>query len=399
VVFVCGLLERVFPQYHGEDPLLGDAARRRLGMETSAERQAEEKLLFDLALTRTTERTVLSYSRFNEKGDATLRSLFLGDEHAEECRRRVRPRESRAVAEPANGPIEDAGLRKELAARHRKLSATGIESFLQCPFQFFAGKTLRLKERPPSPRDRLDLLLQGSILHRALAEWIRAPLLGTEVFERVFEEECAKARVPRTYRMEAVRLEMLRHFEGFVADRQVELGWETRAEEKFEFALLPGVKVHGRIDRIEVGRLDVGQRKQALVIDYKYSAGSKVKEHVEQSEAGNKVQGGIYMLAAERALGLEAVGMLYCGLKKGVHWGGWHLSIPALTRIGEARNAEGLRELVDGAERTMREAYSTIVSGRVAAQPADKAKCSWCEYRDVCRVEGLGAEIEEGAGG
>ncbi len=246
--------------------------------------------------------------------------------------------------------------------------------------------------------------VQGSILHRALAEWIRAPLLGTEVFERVFEEECAKARVPRTYRMEAVRLEMLRHFEGFVADRQVELGWETRAEEKFEFALLPGVKVHGRIDRLEIERLEIERleaddRRRALVIDYKYSAGSKVKEHVEQSEAGNKVQGGIYMLAAERALGLEAVGMLYCGLKKGVHWGGWHLSIPALTRIGEARNAEGLRELVDGAERTMREAYSTIVSGRVAAQPADKAKCSWCEYRDVCRVEGLGAEIEEGAGG
>ena len=35
-------------------------------------------------------------------------------------------------------------------ARRTETIAHGIESFLQCPFQFFAGKTLRLKERPPA---------------------------------------------------------------------------------------------------------------------------------------------------------------------------------------------------------------------------------------------------------
>jgi ATP-dependent helicase/DNAse subunit B len=392
IVFVCGLLERVFPQYHGEDPLLGDPARRRLGMETSAEQQAEERLLFDLALTRATERTVLSYSRFNEKGDATLRSLFLGDQAAAPCEGSVRPAVSRVVVAPRLGPIEEAALQKALTERHRKLSATGIESFLQCPFQFFAGKTLRLKERPPSPRDRLDLLLQGSIVHRALAEWIRAPLLGTEVFEQIFKEECAKVRVPQTYRMEAVRLEMLRHFEGFIADEQVQLGWRTEAEKDFEFPLLPGVKVRGRIDRLELG-----PRNEALVIDYKYSAGAKVKEKVDESEAGTQVQGGVYMLAAKR-LGFEPVGMLYCGLKKGVHWHGWHVNLAALTDIGEARTRDGLHELIDNAERTMKEAYTSIVAGRVEAKPADTAKCSWCDFRDACRVEGIGAELEEGAG-
>jgi ATP-dependent helicase/DNAse subunit B len=394
LVFVCGLLERVFPQYHGEDPLLGDALRRRLGMATAVERQNEERFLFDLALTRATERTVLSYSRFNEKGEDTLRSFFLGSEEAEACETRVRPKPLSAVVLPPLAPIEDAALLKGLTKTHRTLSATSIESFLQCPFQFFAGKTLRLKERPPNPRDRLDLLLQGSILHRALAEWIRAPLLGAEVFEQVFQEECERARVPLTYRTEAVRLEMLRHFEGFVADRQVQMGWTTQAEKEFEFTLSPGLKVRGRIDRLEIG-----PHKQALVIDYKYSAGSKVRERVEQSAAGNLVQGGLYLLAAERALGFDPVGMLYCGLKQGVTWNGWHVPIAGLERIGEARTPEGLQEFMEDTARRVREAQASILSGRVEAQPADTAKCLWCDFRDVCRVEGLGAGSEVGAAG
>src|SRR5262249_8304362 len=45
VVFVCGLVERHFPQYAREDALLSDSVRRRLGLRTSLDRQHEEKLL------------------------------------------------------------------------------------------------------------------------------------------------------------------------------------------------------------------------------------------------------------------------------------------------------------------------------------------------------------------
>ena len=242
VVFVCGLLEREFPQYHRENPLLGDSVRRRLGLATSAQRQAEERFLFELAVTRATAETVLSYPRFNDKGEETLPSFFLGGGEASPCEIRLReirlrPAPTRSAAPPALRPIQDAKLLRQLARTHRKLSPTSIESFLQCPFQFFAAKTLRLHERPPAPRDRLDMRVKGSILHRALAEWIRAPLLGSQVFNGVFEDECARMRIPATYRSEAVRLVLLRHFEGFLADSQMGLGWRTRTEEAFQFPL------------------------------------------------------------------------------------------------------------------------------------------------------------------
>ncbi len=393
VVFVCGLLEREFPQYHREDALLGDAVRRGLGLATASQQQAGERFLFELAVTRATEETILSYSRFNEKGDETLPSFFLNGINAPPCEIRVRPVPTRSVVPPALQPIQDAALLRRLARTHRKLSPTGIESFLQCPFQFFAGKTLRLAERPPAPRDRLDMLLKGSILHRALAEWIVAPLLGSEVFDRVFEDECARKLIPATYRTEAVRLVLLRHFEGFLRNSQMMLGWSTQTEKEFHFPLNPALTIRGRIDRLEIG-----PRNQALVIDYKYSPGAKIQERVDESEAGNLVQGGLYLLAAERGLGLDAVGMLYCGLKKDVTWGGWHTSLPGLERVGESRTPEALRELMDDASRRAVAAHTAIASGRVAAQPADTGKCRWCDYRDACRVETIAGETAVGAG-
>src|SRR5579871_3136195 len=105
------------------------------------------------------------------------------------------------------------------------------------------------EDPPPAPRDRLDLLVQGSILHEALAELSRAPVLGVAVFDAVFTLAMEKARIPRTYRTEAVRLELLRHFEAFLDDHRVTLGWKSRVEEQFRFALNPLVTISGRIDR------------------------------------------------------------------------------------------------------------------------------------------------------
>ncbi len=214
IAFVCGLTERHFPQYHREDPLLNDEARRQAGLPTSEDRQQEEHFLFQLATTRATEETILSYARYNDKGDAQLRSFFLPEEGAPATPIRIIPPVGHVPHLPSQNSID---LRK----LHAKLSPSSIESFLQCPFQFFASKTLKLRQRPPKPRERLNALLQGSILHNALAEYTRTPMFGASWLDRVFEDECRKNNIPQTYRKEAVRLELLRHFEAFLSDRPV----------------------------------------------------------------------------------------------------------------------------------------------------------------------------------
>lgn len=373
IVFVCGLIERHFPQYHREDPILGDAARHRAGLDTAADRQAEERFLFELATSRATEETILSYPRFNEQGEDTLPSFFLDGELGAVAGRPIVPQvQSRIEGRPGDRPY----------FVHKTLSPTGIESFLQCPFQFFASKTLRLRRRPPQPRDRLDLLVQGSILHRALAEWTRAPLLGSAILDEIFAEECIRLRVPEGYRTEAVRLELMRHFRGFLEDRQFALGWPTRVEEKFSYALNPLVNITGRIDR-----LDIAAENQALVIDYKYSAGNKIKERVEDTGQGHLVQGGLYLAAARRTFGLDPIGMLFCGLKKNVTWDGWHVSVPGLEGLGTSSTREFIRALIDDAEKAAIRVHEAITSGEIAVRPADRDKCRWCDYCDICRVE------------
>jgi hypothetical protein len=79
-----------------------------------------------------------------------------------------------------------------MAARHTVLSPSSLDSFLQCPFQFFGRKTLRLRLRPPVPRDRLDARLQGNIMHSVLADPSCASLLGVEVLNQFSTRSAAR---------------------------------------------------------------------------------------------------------------------------------------------------------------------------------------------------------------
>ena len=351
IAFVCGLNERHFPQYHRDNPLLPDPFHTR-------ERQQEEHFLFDLATSRATEETILSYARFNDKGDPQLRSFFLA-EPGEQIQTRILPK-------PKVHPARQ--FPDQSPPTLRTLSPTSIESFLQCPFQFFAQKTLRLRTPPEKPRDRLNALVQGSILHRALAE---------DSLDQVFEEECYKNNIPRTYRTEAVRLELLRHFEAFQADRTWPLNWPRQTEQQFEIALTPELSIRGRIDR-----LDRGPNNEAIVIDYKYSAAAKIRERID----GDPVQGGLYLSAVERFFNLHPAGMFYCGLRQSVTWEGWHTTIPGLA-LGEARAT--LQELIETAERQAIEVSESIASGAKEVRPKDRAKCRYCDFKSICRVESI----------
>ncbi len=187
VVFVCGMTERHFPHYFQQDAILPDSDRRRAGLDTSEDQQLDEPFLFRIATTRATGETILSYPKFDEKGEYTLPSFFLESEPWAQ----IKPEIARSRPRPKVVPIRPPKpLETPPIPVPDKLSASSIEAFLQCPFQFYVRKTVHLRERPKAPRDRLDVLLQGTILHEALAEWSRAPLLNADVLDRVFEQLC-----------------------------------------------------------------------------------------------------------------------------------------------------------------------------------------------------------------
>ena len=82
VVFVCGLVEKQFPQFHAQDPFFPDPARVRLNaagirVRTASELEREERALFDSALSRATMLATLSYPETDARGERNLRSMYL----------------------------------------------------------------------------------------------------------------------------------------------------------------------------------------------------------------------------------------------------------------------------------------------------------------------------------
>ena len=80
--------------------------------------------------------------------------------------------------------------------------------------------------------------------------------------------------------------------------------------------------------------------------------------------------------------------MFYCGLRQSVTWEGWHANIPGL-KLGESRTESGLRELIAAAETKTLEVFESIASGNKAVRPADRNKCRYCDFKDICRVESI----------
>ncbi|MBL8228629.1 MAG: PD-(D/E)XK nuclease family protein, partial [Bryobacterales bacterium] len=328
VVFICGLTERHFPQYHSEHPLLGDTAReelRRTGhiLRTSQERQHEERFLFQVGCRTAGEKLFLTYPEANERGDENLRSFLLNNGDASRVERAIAVRPRPAMTKPLRRPVRITS--KEILSLLRKgrnaLSPTSIETFLQCPYQYFAGHRLRLNAPPQAPRDRLDFLLQGDILHRTLAESEGSPLFVEEIFARLFEDSCREHAVPFTCRTERVRLELLANLRRFLDSPPLKGGRTVGVERSFDLPL-GSLRLRGKIDRV----VELPQRG-LVVIDYKYSTRIRIRDRVRSHERGELVQGGLYLWAAEKLFRQQPAGMLYCGLRGEVAWDGWHIPV------------------------------------------------------------------------
>ena len=379
VVFVCGLLEKEFPRFHPQDAFFGDAARCRLNesgvrVRTAAEFEREERALFDSATSRATMLITLSYPEFDGRGERTLPSIYLeGLALAVQEARPARPL-PRYTSRPRGAPeIRAPRLLEYLRQRSLRLSPTGLEIYLQCPFQYFAGRSMKWITAPDRPEERLDFMAQGIIVHEVLAVWYAERQDVGPLFERIFERVCQERRVPLAYHTERLRNAMLDDLRAFTLDQSWPRGeFQSRMEEKFAFSLDPSLEISGKIDRI-----DAAADGRAYIVDYKYSAAQRTKAKLTNE---NLLQAPLYLMGAEKALGVKPAGMFYVGLKAGVEYVGWSET----GFLDSVPLPEGWLEKT--AQRTL-QAAAEIRAGRIEPHPAEADHCRFCDFRDTCRVE------------
>ncbi|WP_369432118.1 PD-(D/E)XK nuclease family protein [Aquisphaera insulae] len=275
-------------------------------------------------------------------------------------------------------------------------SASQLETYLSCPFQFYARHVLKL--RPVEEHDELaeDLTQRGSDLHDILEkmearylnsreepDWLAA---GASEIERISNIEPANAtdldlglwEIQKTRLIDSIRLyihqrqkygdEDGRQF----APRMLELDFGSEGAEYPMLEIRDGaksVRLLGRIDRIDVSETDAGLRFR--VIDYK----SGHTPSTGEVRSGAMLQLPLYAMAVERIVFQDRETILadlgYWGLKDDgytpISFGDWEEDKSALIAH--------VLSLVD----QLRRGVFVVHSRRDGCE-------SFCDYRGVCRI-------------
>ena len=375
-LFLCGLTDSQFPRRPAPNSFFSGTDFEALISAGIALRRAdderEDQTLFDTLLARATDCLCLSYPEHDNAGRSVLPSRFLSGSGASRVKARYcRPELSALWTAPGTAnQIRSERLVSLLRQLHHTISTTGLEELAQCRFKFFAGRTLDLKGAPDLPHKRLTPKITGSILHQALDQWqSQQDRDFVELFEQAFDEVCLRNNVPPGFKQEVER------FYNRLIAREVSASdkWlkpdSSLTEVAFELPLVEGIKVTGRIDRVDRFGSD------AVIVDYK----SKKKENVQKLTRNRaKLQGPIYALAVRETMNLNPVAMVYWAVRDDQLFG-WG-QIPGY----QGELIEMGSDWIDRARTLAVGRLWEFLSGSVTARPEEVEDCGYCDFRDAC---------------
>ncbi|BCS35358.1 hypothetical protein TBR22_A45850 [Luteitalea sp. TBR-22] len=283
----------------------------------------------------------------------------------------------------------------------RAYSASALQRFASCPYQFYLSTILRLQPREEAaPLSTLDPLTRGSMVHEMLAGIMRALIDGglaplpearvaealaiadrivTQVageyadrlcppIQRVWDDAVAGIR-----RDVHVWVSRLPDDAGTWTPARVEIGvgfsggfGRDEASRAEDVRLPDGTRLHGVVDLLERGPDDTWR-----ITDYK--TGRHRLPATAVVNGGRTLQPVLYAMAVEAAFGGRVTDsrLYYCTEDGGFEVHPWAIG----GATGEATRRAGLEVLaiIDHA----------IQDGRLPAAPAEEA-CTWCDFRAVC---------------
>jgi ATP-dependent helicase/nuclease subunit B len=501
-VFVIGMTERMFPRSFIENEILSDDEREavndalKISLPLKRKTLAVEKLLFYVAVTRAREKVFLTRPLADERGSPLSPSLFLaelgisneastgvhnGGEALTACASvsELRMEVIRRFADCAYGIEPEVG--EEMIAAHNSLirggdsafkhalqafapeqparvrpdvvapalgseptfSVTELEDYAQCPFKYFAGHLLDLRERAILEPTSIQ---EGILVHRILErfygtipkdarggrslagpkmeqvwQFYEEALDGVrgEIGERFFEDD---PRMVFLWDRLAERLRAFIEKERGLAETSRYVPWafeasfrgahkrlptapqELRPVERLAIADSLGRKVFvkGKIDRIDLNPDD----GSAVVVDYKLTL--RGPNRVARFAAGLDLQVPMYVIAVSEAWGKPCVAGFYVavadrattqkyqvGRRRGFFIRGRKFNSDNSPFPMLAFRADGLEE-AEFADILARVKAATldyadqIDAGEFDVSPVqdgDHLACNLCPFAEVCRID------------
>jgi ATP-dependent helicase/nuclease subunit B len=187
------------------------------------------------------------------------------------------------------------------------ISASGYNSLVACPYQYYARHVLRLNELDEvregiEKRDYgewiHDILYRFHEAYSPLEEFDRAEL--ESALQRISEEVFARA-VEHDYWARAWLLRWQKTIPAYLdAQAQIEAeGWHyVQGEVAFKYPLSPELQIHGRIDRVDVMAQVANVER---VLDYKTLEAARLRNKLK--EPGEDVQLPFYAYARDACEG------------------------------------------------------------------------------------------------
>ncbi len=287
-------------------------------------------------------------------------------------------------------------------------SATRLETYATCAFKYFSQRVLKL-ESSPDGRERLDM---GTMLHEVLENFYKELLPQQRADAQLWEKNDAmekallahldsafsknvfdylplyRQRVVYEKMKEALTVFAQREKEFFgkrgLIPTHFELGFGRKlggenAEQPF-LRIGEDVSVEGKIDRVDV---DVNQKK-ALIVDYKLGK----RDIHKKMKQGLEFQMPIYLLVAQKLLGLDVLGAELRFLEKGQEPEGLYVD-SALQMLGfhsrkKSYTAQSLSNTLESVQQNIIQVVHRL---RAADISVNSKSCKYCDYQTVCRFE------------
>lgn len=294
------------------------------------------------------------------------------------------------------------------------VSPTQVESYLACPYCWFAKRRLRLGNLD----EGFSALERGTFVHSVLRH-----------FYLRFQQEVRPKVTLET--MDAARRIMTETFEEICAEQPFaspgnryvpRTAWEKKEQEgilqklldylEMEAALLPGfgprafewdysqarpIRYAGCNLRGTVDRIDVDSRGRAVVIDYKSSLDAQYCLHPSKEplspdnfQLPQRVQALMYSKAVRDTFGYQIVGALYVNPLKCEVAGAWDATVIGPQDIPFATSsfadhsrvpyeqAQTFDQLIDACEEAIGERLVHLAHGSIEPDPANEQACKHC---------------------
>lgn len=341
---------------------------------------------------------VLSYSEVNLKGDLQTPSEIWLTQAAQLSRREISHLTvvdslMKSTESKAEKPTTIA-LSKELT-----LSPSSFETFVNCPFVFFARHWVGLQIFPEIDLDQ-DPRDKGQLIHR-LFEVILRKMNSQEDLSNDLTELVETVAISLNWVLDPLLWPVHRQRYIKLAKRFIEFETQWRIE---NFRLkghhlelkwqgeLESVKIKGQIDR-----LDYSADNELILVDYKNSVGSLKGAHqwLEQQQ----YQMLFYIAAIKNKWVPEIQGELVAAVfyivkdfTRKLGWespenceGFYSPQGSKKQRLG----TEDLNKILEQFYTVYRETVTRIKSGLIEAKPLDPEDCQNCDWRRACRAPHL----------